>query len=263
MSRFEVNLNEPTAEKTANKTFTSNVNSANVDSAVQAPRKKSRARKIFAFLGIGLLAVILIAVVGSFLYYQSLKSSPQYSLALLVDAARRDDQAEIDKLVNVDAVVDDFIPQITDKAVELYGRGLAPSVINKLAAAISPYLPAVKQRAKAEIPGVIREKTSKFESVPFWAIVLGAGRILDIQQNGDTAIVKSTLQDRPLEVEMKRNGDRWQIVKIKDEEIARRIAEKIGQEIISAAKSGNIEKAGKQIGIQNLKDLLNNPDILK
>jgi len=205
----------------------------------------------------------VIGAVGGFFYWQSLKTTPQYSLALLVDAARRDDQAEIDKLVNVDAVVDDFVPQITDKAVELYGRGLAPSVINKLAVAVSPYLPAVKKRAKAEVPGLIREKTSKFENVPFWAIALGAGRILDIQQTGDTALVKSNLQDRPLEVEMKKNGERWQIVKIKDEEISRRIAEKIGQEIISAAKSGDVEKAGKQIGIQNLKDLLNNSDIFK
>lgn len=262
MSRFEVNLNEPVAEKTANKTFAPNVNSGD-EIPAQTPKKKSRAKKIFAVLGIGLLALILIFAIGGFLYYQSLKSSPQYSLALLVDAARRDDQAEIDKIVNVDAVVDDFVPQITDKAVELYGRGLAPSVINKLAVAVTPYLPAVKQRAKAEIPGVIREKTQKFDNVPFWAIALGAGRILDIQQTGDTAIIKSNLQDRPLEVEMKKNGDRWQIVKIKDEEISRRIAEKIGQEIIAAAKSGNVEKAGKQIGIQNLKDLLNNPDIFK
>lgn len=261
MSRFEVNLNEPNSVQAANKSAVAQ--GIGATAATDTPKKKSRAKKIFAFLGIGLLTVILIGLVGGYFYYQSLKTTPQYSLALLVDAARRDDQAEIDKIVNVDAVVDDFVPQITDKAVELYGRGLAPSVINKLAVAISPYLPAVKERAKAEIPGIIREKTQKFESVPFWAIALGAGRILEIQQTGDTAIVKSNLQDRPLEVEMKRNGDRWQIVKIKDEEIARRIAEKIGQEIISAAKSGNVEKAGKQIGIQNLKDLLNNSDIFK
>lgn len=261
MSRFEVNLNEPNAAQTVSKSAVApNVGAT---ATTETPKKKSRAKKIFAFFGIGLLAVILIVLVGGFFYYQSLKTTPQYSLALLVDAARRDDQAEIDKIVNVDAVVDDFVPQITDKAVELYGRGLAPSVINKLAVAISPYLPAVKQRAKAEVPGLIREKTQKFENVPFWAIVLGAGRILEIQQTNDTAIVKSNLQDRPLEVEMKRNGDRWQIVKIKDEELARRIAEKIGQEIIAAAKSGNVEKAGKQIGIQNLKDLLNNSDIFK
>ena len=257
MSRFEVDLKEQPAESTAKKT------DAPAFGDYQQPKKKSRAKKILGILAISLIAILIVGAIGGFFYWRHLKTTPQYSLALLVDAARRDDQAEIDKIVNVDAVVDDFVPQITDKAVELYGRGLAPSVINKLAVAVSPYLPAVKQRAKAEIPGVIREKTSKFENVPFWAIALGAGRILDIQQTGDTAIVKSNLQDRPLEVEMKRTGDRWQIVKIKDEELARRIAEKIGQEIIAAAKNGDVEKAGRGIGIQNLKDILNNSDIFK
>ena len=257
MSRFEIDLNESKDKQTVKES------PAPAFSTIEKQPKKSRAKKILLILAASFALILLIGAVGGFFYWQSLKTTPQYSLALLVDAARRDDQAEIDKLVNVDAVVDDFVPQITDKAVELYGRGLAPSVINKLAVAVSPYLPAVKKRAKEEVPGLIREKTSKFENVPFWAIALGAGRILDIQQTADTALVKSNLQDRPLEVEMKKSGDRWQIVKIKDEEIARRIAEKIGQEIISAAKSGGVEKAGKQIGIQNLKDLLNNSDIFK
>ncbi len=257
MSRFEVDLIEQPAESWVKKT------DAPTFGDYQQPKKKSRTKKILGILAISLVAIFIVGAIGGFFYWRHLKTTPQYSLALLVDAARRDDQAEIDKLVNVDAVVDDFVPQITDKAVELYGRGLAPSVINKLAVAVSPYLPAVKQRAKAEMPGVIREKTSKFENIPFWAIALGAGRILDIQQTGDTAIVKSNLQDRPLEVEMKRNGERWQIVKIKDEELARRIAEKIGQEIIAAAKNADVEKAGRGIGIQNLKDILNNSEIFK
>lgn len=257
MSRIEVNLDQQEAEKTAKKTDSPAFGST------EKPPKKSRVKKILGILAISLAAIFLIVLVVGFFYWQSVKTTPEYSLALLVDAARSEDQAEIDKLVNVDAVVDDFVPQITDKAVELYGRGLSPTVINKLAVAVSPYLPAVKQRAKAEIPGLIREKTSRFESVPFWAIALGAGRVLDINQTGDTAIVKYDSQERPFEVTMKRNGDRWQITAIKDEIIARRIAEKIGQEIIAAAKSGNVEKAGRQIGIQNLKDILNSSDIFK
>ena len=258
MSRFEVNFNQQEAEKTAKKT-----ESPAFDST-EKPPKKSRVKKILGILAISLAAIFLIALVGGFFYWQSVKTTPEYSLALLVDAARREDQAEIDKLVNVDAVVDDFVPQITDKAVELYGRGLAPSVINKLAVAVSPYLPAVKRRAKAEIPGLIREKTQRFESAPFWAIALGAGRVLDIEQAGDKAIVRYNSQERPYEVEMKRaSGGRWQIVAIKDEVIARRIAEKIGQEVIAAAKSGDVEKAGRKIGIQNLQDILNNSDIFK
>lgn len=257
MSRIEVNFNQPEAEQTAKK------NDSPAFGLTDAPKKKSRVKKILGILAITFGAIFLIAAIGGFFYWQSVKNSPQYSLALLVDAARRGDQVEIDKLVNVDAVVDDFVPQITDKAVELYGRGLAPSVINKLSVAVSPYLPAVKQRAKAEIPGLIREKTSRFESVPFWVIALGAGRVLDIKETGDTAVIHYNSPERPFDLTMKRNGDRWQIVAIKDEIIARRIAEKIGQEIITAAKNGNVEKAGKQIGIQNLKDLLNNSDIFK
>ena len=179
MSRFEVNLNEPTVEPTAIK-----YSSAPTFGMTDVPKKKNRVKKIIGILAISLVAIILLFAIGGFIYYQSLKSAPQYSLALLVDAARRDDQAEIDKLVNVDAVVDDFVPQITDKAVELYGRGLAPSVINKLAVAVSPYLPAVKKRAKAEIPDLIREKTSQFENVPFLGNRSRFGKIFGYTANG-------------------------------------------------------------------------------
>ena len=229
----------------------------------QKPKKSGKFAKILKILGVSLVAVLLIGAIGGYFYWQSLKKTPEYSLALLVDAARHDDQKAIDELVDSNAVVDDFMPQITDKAVELYGRGLPPQTVAKVAQVAAPLLPAVKQRARSEIPGLIREKTQKFESVPFWAIALGAGRLLDIQQSGDKAIVKSNLQERPLEVTLKRNGAQWQVVGIKDEILARGIAEKIGQEIIAAARKGGIEKAGKQLGIENLQDILKETEIFK
>lgn len=230
----------------------------------QTPKKNGKFVKILKILGVSLVAILLLGAVGGYLYWQSLKTTPQYSLALLVDAARRDDQKAIDELVDTNAVVDDFMPQITEKAVELYGRGLPPQTVARVAQVAAPLLPAVKKRAQSEVPGLIREKTQKFENVPFWAIALGAGRILDIQQEGEKAVVKSNLQERPLEVTMKRgSGDRWQIVGIKDEILARRIAEKIGQEIIGAARKGGIEKAGKQLGIENLQDILRETEIFK
>ena len=92
-------------------------------------------KRPFAIAGFVVLAVVAIAGIGGFLYYQSLKRTPQYSLALLVDAAKRDDKTEIESLIDINAVVDDFMPQVTDKAVELYGRGLPPQVIDRVATA--------------------------------------------------------------------------------------------------------------------------------
>ena len=50
------------------------------------------------------------------LYWRSLRSTPQYSLALLVDAAKRGDNAAVDSLIDSDAVVDDFMPQVTGES---------------------------------------------------------------------------------------------------------------------------------------------------
>lgn len=212
-------------------------------------------KRPFAIAGLVLLGLAVVGGIGFLIYYQSLKSTPQYSLALLVDAAKRDDKAQVNTLVNIDAVVEDFVPQITNKAVEMYGRGQPPEVLRKVARLALPLLPAVKERAKTELPRVIRERTSQFGSVPFFAMVLGADRYLDIKVNGDEAIVTSKLPEHQLEMKMRRNGDRWQIVGVRDEQVATAIARKIGQEVMAIAVGGG-KRAADQFGIGNLTELL-------
>lgn len=250
MSKFVVDLNEQKA----------NVANAGVLTPqfgnYQQPKKQSVFVKILKVLSVVILFFFSVAAIVGYLYWQNLKKTPQYSLALLVDAARHDDQAAIDEFVDTNAVVEDFVPQITDKAIELYGRNIPPQTIARVAQVAAPIMPAIKERARAEIPGLIREKTKKFESVPFWAIAFGAGRVLDVAQENDKSLIKSKLQDRPLELILKRNGNRWQVIGIKDEELSRRVAEKIGQQLIVLAKNNGINKAGENFGIKNLGDLL-------
>ena len=212
-------------------------------------------KRPFAIAGFVLLGIVLVAGIGALLYYQSLKRTPQYSLALLVDAAKRDDTDEIAELVDIGAVVDDFMPQVTGKAIELYGRGQPPEVLRNVARLALPLLPAVKERARAELPRVIRDRTARFGSVPFFAMVMGADQYLEIAITGDTAIVKSKIPEHPLEMKMKRNGDRWQIIGVHDEQLATAIARKIGQEIMAIAVGGG-RRAADQFGIGNLTDLL-------
>ncbi len=218
--------------------------------------RESKAMRTIRWIARVILLVFLLIGVGVFFYYQSLKSTPQYSLALLVDAAKRNDQPTIDSVVNVDAVVDDFLPQITEKAAELYGKGLPPTVISKLTSVAEPILPAVKDRARAELPRLIRDRVERFPNAPFPAMVLGAGRYLDITVTGDTAVVKSKLPEHPLELKMRRNGDRWQVVGVKDEQLATDIARRIGQQIIAIATTGLNRKTADMLGVGNLGDLL-------
>lgn len=250
MSRFKVDLKK--------KTVQSDNNPPTILSDQIGPEKPGVFVKVLKIFAVLVLLFVVIGGVGGFFYWQHLKTTPRYSLALLVDAARQNDQNKIDELVDTNAVVEDFLPQITEKAVELYGRGLPEDVLKKVTKVAAPLMPAVKQRARAELPELIRSKTKKFDGIPFWAIAVGASRYLDINQIGNKAFIKSKLEGRQLEIEMKKNGDLWQVVAVKDEALAQQIAQKIGKEIMELAKNkgeGNLEKIGKDLGVDNMKNI--------
>lgn len=212
-------------------------------------------KQIYVIVGTVVLTLVAVAGIGGLIYYQTLKSSPQYSLALLVDAAKRDDADEIETIVDFDAVVEDFMPQVTGKAIELYGRGMPPQVLQKVSILAQPLIPAVKDRARAELPRVIRERTAKYGDVPFFAMVMGANKYLGVSVTGDTAIVNSKLENRPLSMTMRWNGERWKIVGVRDEKLATDIAKKVGQEILAVAAIGSKDTV-ERFGIGNLSDLM-------
>lgn len=199
------------------------------------------------------------ASAAGFLYWRSLSGTPQYALAMIVDAAREGNEKGIEERVDVDAVVEDFVPQITDQAIELYGRGLPPDVLKKAEIVAAPVMPVIKQRAKAELPLLLRKKTRKFERVPFWVLVVGADRYLEIETNDDTAVIRGRHEDRELELRMMKKDGYWKVVGVKDEALARKIAEKIGQELILLAKQAGkdgIEDVGRKLGLDGIGDLM-------
>lgn len=247
MSKFTVDLTEPSPPK---------VEILTPLGEHPAPAKPGRWKKVLGITAAIFGVIMLIGGIAGYFYWQSVKKTPQYSLALLVDAARRDDQKTIDEVVNMNAVVDDFLPQITGKAAELYGRGMSPETISRLTQIAQPLLPAVKDRAREALPKMIRDKTEKYQNIPFWAMAIGAERYMDITIEGDIAYVKSKIPERALEVKMRKNGDKWQIVGVKDEELATKIAQRVGQGIIALATNSGTTPSGERIGIKSLQDML-------
>ena len=109
--------------------------------------------------------------------------------------------------------------------VEIYGRGLPPDTIQRVARVAAPVMPAVKDRARDELPGAIRQKTSEFGNVPFAAMVLGAEKYLDIEVEGASATVsQGQVPEHKFEVRMVRSGSQWKIAGLRDDELATRIA---------------------------------------
>lgn len=247
MSKFTVDLTEPSPQK---------VEILTPLGEHPAPAKPGRWKKVLGITAAIFGVLFLIFGIAGYFYWQSVKKTPQYSLALLVDAARRDDQKTIDEVVNMNAVVDDFLPQITGKAAELYGRGMSPETISRLTQIAQPLLPAVKDRARDALPKMIRDKTEKYQNIPFWAMAIGAERYMDITIEGDIAYVKSKIPERALEVKMRKNGDKWQIVGVKDDELATKIAQRVGQGIIALATKSNTTPSGERIGVKSLQDML-------
>jgi len=271
MSHFVVNLSEPEKEEEQQTVVGKKAQETNVSEkadktnvsqkaekkrADEKPKKKSVFKKILAISGISLAVILLVAAVAGYFYWQGLKTTPQYSLALLVDAARRGDQAAIDELVDTDAVVESFMPQITDKATEMYGKNLPPDKLAKVKDSAAPLMPAIKQRAREEVPRVIQEKTDKFASIPYWAIAIGADYYLDVKPSGETATVTSKIPGRDFELTMKRvKGDKWRVVGIKDEALAKKIAENIGQELIAISSKEGLKKASEKMNAPQLENV--------
>ncbi|MEP6904117.1 MAG: DUF2939 domain-containing protein [Actinomycetota bacterium] len=255
MSQFVVNLNEPEKDEPKKETPKAKQEKASRADEKQEPKKRAGCGRILGISGIVLAVILLIGVVVGYFYWQGLKTTPQYSLALLVDAARRGDQKAMDELVDTDAVVDSFMPQITDKATEMYGKNLPADKLAKVKDAANPLMPAIKQRAREEVPRVIKEKTDKFSSVPYWAIAVGAGYYLDIKPDGETAIVTSKIPERQFELTMKRNGDKWRVIGIKDEALAKRIAETVGQELIAISTKESLKKASEKMNVPDMENM--------
>ncbi|MBX3283216.1 MAG: hypothetical protein KF756_12135 [Acidobacteria bacterium] len=212
--------------------------------------------KVVKIVGIVIISVAVIAGGAAFLYWQSLKDTPQYSLALIVDAAKRDDQAELNSLVDVDAIADNFTPQVTSKAVEMYGKGLPPSVIARLRTIAIPVMPAVKEQARAALPKLIRDRVEQFGNVPFPLIVAGADRYLRVEQQGTEAIVESKVPNRPLRLRMTKVGERWKVTGFEDDALATEIARRIGEELVTIATANEVGSKVNGLGITGVDDLL-------
>jgi hypothetical protein len=185
-------------------------------------------------------SILLLLIIGSFIFWQYYKTRPSYSLALLVDAAQRNDAAAFDRVVDTGAVIGSFAPQVVDEATGRLGTALTPAMRKQIETLVPTLIPNVTENLRSEVMKHVREKTTRAEGKPFFLIALFMPYIVDIKQEGDTATITDKSGERKLELTMQRTPEkRWKVVAVKDEALAKRIVDDIAGYL--PAIGGNVE----------------------
>ena len=196
-------------------------------------------RRRLAIVAGALALVALGLAVVFYSWYAGYRSSPVYSLALLADAAGRNDRRTIDALLDTDGVTRGLVPQVKAKVAERGAQtegGPAPipaqvrRYVEQNAAVLVPGArDAVRE---AVVAGVSRGAAAKVGSYPFFAAAVAARfSVDDVREEGDVATVTFTENGRPVELMMQRSGTlgHWRIISLRSDELAGRIADNLAR----------------------------------
>ena len=201
-----------------------------VRAEAQAKRGRSfagRAGRVLGVTGLVAVAVLLVALVGSYMWYQGFKKSPPYSLALLLDAAQHDDVAAVETMIDADQIAQGFIPQVIDNLAGT-GSQLPPQARASLTATLPTLLPRVRETMRDEIARALKGiGQNESSNLPFFVKALGVRQMTTVVERGDAATVTVKAGARPVELSMRRDGERWKLVTVKDPQLASDIATRL------------------------------------
>jgi hypothetical protein len=189
-----------------------------------------RAKKILAIVAVSLLVVLA----GGYLWWQNYKTGPSYALALLVDAAQRDDVRAVEELIDSDKIAEGFIPQVTAKLIEGVGAARMEPIRRQIEGAMPQLLPRVRETMRDEMAKHVKMVSGTGESKPFILVALSMPYFASVTRDGETARVSVDIKERPIELTMQRTADaRWKVVHVKDDAVASDIAVRLASSLPS------------------------------
>jgi hypothetical protein len=192
--------------------------------SVRKPRRWLRALAILAGL---ILVVVVVAAVSGFLWWRHYQTTPAYTLALLSDAAQRNDVAEFDKHVNYDELAKNMVASVSQKAAGRYGLAMNSSVQSQIDKQVPSLLPQLKQTIHDEVVKDVAQFASEVKPRGFVPLLFLLPQFTTITTEGDAATAKARLLDREIELGMKRNGDGWQVTEFKDDVMVQHIVDNV------------------------------------
>jgi hypothetical protein len=199
----------------------------------RAGRRRSRLLLIVA------LALLLLGggvAGGVYLWWRHYQNSPAYSLALLVDAAQRNDSATIDSLFDNDKVTEDFVAQVRQHAAGSVASAIGSVLPTQTDSALTSLTPKLKQTVHEEFVKELQRLSAPAAGKPFILVALAITRFADIKDANNVAHAAVNIKDEHLQLTMQPSSTpgRWRITAVQDDKLATVIAESIKRSITSS-----------------------------
>jgi hypothetical protein len=196
--------------------------------------KRRRWPRVLAILALVVLGFVVVAAIGGYFALRRYQSSPTYALALVLDAAQRNDVAEFQTRIDDEAIAKNLTASVSQKAADRYGYALNSSIKQQIDTAMPSLLPRVRQAVRDECLNAMKTPESRS-----FITTLGAVQsLMTVTTEGDSAKATGKMAGRNIELAMRRDPDGWKIIDVKDDVIVQRVVDGVMKELPAI---GNID----------------------
>jgi hypothetical protein len=192
-----------------------------------------RAGRIFGIMAVVLVLIIIGAAVGGYFWWRHYQNGPAYSLALLADAAQRNDNATVDSLIDSDKVTEDFVSQVRQRATGSFLSSISSTWSAQTDSAMQTLTPKLKQTVHDSFVTELKRLTEPAAGKPFILVALAINSFADIKQENNIAHAAVNIKDEHLQLTMQQDGGRWRITAVQDDKLAQQIADGVKQNLPS------------------------------
>jgi len=177
------------------------------------------------FVAIILLVVVGGVAAGGYFWWRHYQSGPAYSIALLADAAQRNDSATVEGILDTDKITADFVSQIRHRLpASSSAASLLPSQVDPVRDSLSAKL---KDTVHEQLIKELQDLSSIAQGKPFIVVALGIPYFADIKQENNTAQVTVHVKDEQIKLTMQAESERWRITAVQDEKLAKMVADAV------------------------------------
>lgn len=221
---------------------------------VQGRTSKNQHRRLWPKVmlisaALGVFCVMVVACAG-FFWWRYFQTTPGYTLAVMIDAAQKNDSETFDRQIDDEAVARGMVANISDKAASQYGLTLNGPLRKQVERLLPSLLPALRQRLHREIENEIRELTAASGQQPFILIALAISRLTTITTDGSSAKATATFQNRKVELLMRLDNEQWKVIGFNDDVLTQKIVNDVVGNLptMGGLNIDNLLKPGKKPG---------------